>query len=761
MGGIEQSKVGRCWNCGYLLLGLGEEARRCPECGRKFDPADRSTMNFGREMGRMGRFMLKPVAWPLVMTGVVACAMVLAVSRWPVGGPGRWFVDLPNYFRPVSWPGWRERLREVGWEGAVYVAGVGIWAFVLAAWWGGTALRWVAIWRYRPPAFQRGREVRQQWVLWAIFVLTMLGVGAGWPYRLGRLWVAKERDLDMKGITGPARQAAGSIYVGVWSRAGTEPAIALMRTAARHGKTAADRLYAVKIMVEGHAPQSLPWLVQAEAGEKELANRAVLLRLIGMYRKDGPAGDVLERRLDDPIREIRLAAADGLGFLHGVAYPTYTGWNRDVVRISSDPPIDVGRLIEPVRYWGASQGTFEEWADKRRIEMPEARREKLMRMMLGEVSLDEREAAARAILACPQKGYRLRVAEWGVWATRGPYIAAARQKGAIPAFVHEAGDSAASIAATRLQRSMEVLKPVIHVTADVPMAVDVDVRMRWGRPWFVYPMPDDYSLATREAGLGRRREDDEILVGLDSKGMRALGPKPLRQGYPWLTPASPPLPGDFISELGFRWQSLVLSPSKLSWMKEPPAQTTGPAGWWANLRDVESSWVSNRGESERFLFYDGPTMMKLPVEVRRAPGGLRVKGNNDPGAVLLPTWGQPTAVAPSRDGLLVEVRGRGAVVRGRRVRVPMSVLGERDADSFDVWSADEVAAQFEQELMRRGLLKSEAKGMMSCWRKEWFETDGERLLLFLEGKDYDLFCPMTIRPPPTELVRVGVVWVEF
>ena len=34
--------------------------------------------------------------------------------------------------------------------------------------------------------------------------------------------------------------------------------------------------------------------------------------------------------------------------------------------------------------------------------------------------------------------------------------------------------------------------------------------------------------------------------------------------------------------------------------------------WWNRLRKVNSSWLSNRGESERFLYYDGPTNLTSP-----------------------------------------------------------------------------------------------------------------------------------------------------
>jgi hypothetical protein len=31
----------------------------------------------------------------------------------------------------------------------------------------------------------------------------------------------------------------------------------------------------------------------------------------------------------------------------------------------------------------------------------------------------------------------------------------------------------------------------------------------------------------------------------------------------------------------------------------------------------------------------------------------------------------------------------------------------------------------------------------------------------MSRQDYDNACPMQIRPEPTEIVRVGIVWTEF
>jgi hypothetical protein len=45
-----------CLGCGYLLRGL--ESRQCPECGRPFDPANPTTMRFGKERGVAKEWLL-------------------------------------------------------------------------------------------------------------------------------------------------------------------------------------------------------------------------------------------------------------------------------------------------------------------------------------------------------------------------------------------------------------------------------------------------------------------------------------------------------------------------------------------------------------------------------------------------------------------------------------------------------------------------------------------------------------------------------
>jgi hypothetical protein len=48
----------RCLGCGYLLRGL--TTPRCPECGRAFNPGDRSSMAIGSPMGKFATAIYQP-----------------------------------------------------------------------------------------------------------------------------------------------------------------------------------------------------------------------------------------------------------------------------------------------------------------------------------------------------------------------------------------------------------------------------------------------------------------------------------------------------------------------------------------------------------------------------------------------------------------------------------------------------------------------------------------------------------------------------
>src|SRR5688572_8901282 len=75
--------IGLCLDCGYALHGL--PTPRCPECGREFDPLDPTTMNMGRELSELAKWVLGPVRWPVSLMSWAAIAIALWYARLPGG----------------------------------------------------------------------------------------------------------------------------------------------------------------------------------------------------------------------------------------------------------------------------------------------------------------------------------------------------------------------------------------------------------------------------------------------------------------------------------------------------------------------------------------------------------------------------------------------------------------------------------------------------------------------------------------------------
>lgn len=74
----------RCLNCDYPLDAL--KGRRCPECGRPFDPDRPETVNgSGRSLGPVRRKLLAPPGWPMHISAVVGVVAPLWIARTPEG----------------------------------------------------------------------------------------------------------------------------------------------------------------------------------------------------------------------------------------------------------------------------------------------------------------------------------------------------------------------------------------------------------------------------------------------------------------------------------------------------------------------------------------------------------------------------------------------------------------------------------------------------------------------------------------------------
>ena len=88
---------------------------------------------------------------------------------------------------------------------------------------------------------------------------------------------------------------------------------------------------------------------------------------------------------------------------------------------------------------------------------------------------------------------------------------------------------------TASTRLLIVTKPIVHFTADRPLAADVEVIIAQGRPWFAYPRPDDFTmLAIPYGSWGNGADPDPVLAVFDKAHVPEL--QPTAEGYPWLAP---------------------------------------------------------------------------------------------------------------------------------------------------------------------------------------------------------------------------------
>jgi hypothetical protein len=527
-------------------------------------------------------------------------------------------------------------------------------------------------------------------------------------------------------------------------------------------------LAAFRVLVEQHDCVAPGIIEDALRRETDPGMKVWELRLIGMSLKAG-ASDTIDQYLDDPDAGVRAAAADAMGIMYGfeghpelTSKPTMTG--VVVPTTASDPPIGLYDGYPDPRYASRWNRPVVGTPMSR---MPERVRRKLRDMITNGVNPAERRAAAQAAAGYAPPGYRLRLAEWGVWLERAG-AGDGRLQGVlsdIPGFVHATGDSVASLRALAAQREskrrratpafMIVTKPVIHLTANVPLSLKLNVSFQLGRPWFAYPIPDCYSGPVRPL-IPEPKELDPGTLG-------QLGPQ-MRWGYDWLiNPAALKTPGGVAAGVdGVAWENLIVTPVKEGWMR--PAEVGGDAkfDWWRRLREVECSWVNNGDESERFLYYDGPTMLRCPVTFAWEKGRVVVRGATLAAGEKTFLEGQKITTELMRHGLLITVQDGEATARSVSIPLTEKEAGGKWPVSLEArrvpGKADEV---FLRAIVGRGLSDSEARGMAASWRKAFFKTEGVRLLMFLSAEDYGVFCPLEVTPAPTEMARVGVIWVEL
>ena len=540
-------------------------------------------------------------------------------------------------------------------------------------------------------------------------------------------------------------------------------------------KSREEQTALLKMLLERHPTSARDRLGRMLDVSSEPEVRSLQLHLLGLYR-DKTIVDRFVPFLDDDSAIVRAAAVESIGFIRCPSYalPMPRGFFQ-FARTVSVPPIDVDE-IGFAKYLDGGQSQITSLPDDREpevIEVPVNLRSKFEAMMLTGATAHERSAAARALLTWPPYDYRLRVAEWGVWLSdEGELKLMQAVLDEIPDFVHRTGNRLASLE-DRVNKVMFITKPIVHLTVNGAMAVDLEVLISHGRPWFAYPKPDDFTLTagvTRDP-VGDQPQPQQPLERYDRAELGELSTP--SEGYPWLSPhhrMNGPtssvlgLTTPAITSVGLRWQSLIVSPQRQAWMALPEVTEPNHA-WWKRLRDVPSSWVSSQGETERFLYYDGPTLLDSPLDALLSGDELTLSEGADIPDYDLRQFamrrGDPRVISDAtraRRAFFIEVSGgtlrarRLGVLRGARV-VTLSELPLLEGEA--------AIAGFRLLLAETGLSDAEIGGLQASWNDHFFKTDGQRLLLILSKDDYNAMCPLVVRPEPTEIVRVGIVLFEF
>lgn len=576
--------------------------------------------------------------------------------------------------------------------------------------------------------------------------------------------------------------------------------VAALKYGATDLETKEAKIACLKILAERFPFSALGAFTEiAKQDMQDPEIRKLAIQCCALYRAPQLESMFLEL-VENDDQEIRIAAIDGLGML---AMPAHYGrrYATPSKRAAFGPPIQASLQCSPQidvlsitsignsTWRKVAEGKFEIDVDNRvrPFEQPLMRRSnsprsihwhpkpkkigdatvlRLRKIMLEGRIHEVREAAARAIVVMPPTDYQLRYAEWGVWlSSDGELTIPQSIVDELPGFVHRTQNPIAELT-KRVQRVMLIDKPVIHLTADKPMSVDIEATIRSGQPWFGFPRPNDFYVMAggtfQDKGL--TDADFQKAMTLANKNTvkkpkeRVLSKR--RTGYPWLDPPQRRF-GSFSGQMGSKnnvlgiglvWESVIVSPKFLAWMK-PPNVSGKRHQWWSVLREVESSWISANGESDRFLYYDGPTVLPSPSRVEIGVNELKVDFPRQ-------KYRRTEGFSESIHCLFITTSQAGKL-KGQKIVIEKTAESIRAPITLELDGEQVESALLNLVQINGGLTSTEANGLIAAWRKQFLETPGERLLVRLNKNHYDYACPLKIRPIPTECARVGLVLHEL
>jgi hypothetical protein len=540
------------------------------------------------------------------------------------------------------------------------------------------------------------------------------------------------------------------------------------------------KIICLKILAEKLTKNAKSVLVNLAANEQlDQTTRLHAIHLVTLYR-DPELLPFFEKLLDHQELQLRIAGLDAIGYLRQPCL-RIGGFSPS---LETTPPIQLRALIGSPSHGihpqhnGYNSQLISKQREFRFAPETNARlHQRFVDTMLGAKNASERQAAARGLVEWIEPEDELRVAEWGVWISNSEneFQLVKSVLDEIPAFVTRTQNLVDDLRKDRVTDLMFITKPVVHFTASKPMSIDFTVDIAMGQTWFAYPEPSDFHLMTSIGFISDDKEGFDGLTGILMQPFRdtlqeqnPMGPFTFDDGhlgYPWMdnphkfgsTSGSMGAKGNMVMGVGLTWENLIIAPERYdAWMHLE--SVLKKRKWWSDLRQVNSDWVSNGEQTERFLYYDGPTLAKSPVtiaqnetritisyayqnELERFQRGNNRRGFEDPCQVMLINVkdGKPRASHWSSF---------------RQIEIDLEKVQWPDEPGTFAAFGDLVGSH-------NGLTPAESSGILQAWQQQFFETDGTRLLVRINQNQYDLLCPLEIRPEPTEISRVGLILYEL
>jgi hypothetical protein len=154
--------------------------------------------------------------------------------------------------------------------------------------------------------------------------------------------------------------------------------------------------------------------------------------------------------------------------------------------------------------------------------------------------------------------------------------------------------------------------------------------------------------------------------------------------------------------------------------------------------------TSSGEQQEKFLFYRGVSAFSVPVTAQSLPDGgvlLRNLAEDEiPGVILFERRGEKL---------------------GYRLGGALAAAGETRLDRPELTSTIEsLNRDLGDILMAQGLYPAEARAMLKTWQSSWFE-EGSRLFYIVPAQFVNAILPLSIKPVPSQTVRVFVGRIEL